>query len=355
MTTTIPPQEKTEKQPKTNQQDFQKPHPLKPYLQKRPRRNRKSASIRSLVQETHLTPSQLISPIFIIEGKNNKEEIHSLPGVYRLSMDLVIEEAIELYKCGIRALDLFPVISKDKKDPNGKEALNPNGLLPQTVKQLKKVLPEMCVIVDVALDPFTDHGHDGLINEMGTILNDETLEVLSKMCIINAQAGVDIVAPSDMMDGRVAYIREALDLANHSEVSILSYTAKYASGFYGPFRDALHSAPKFGDKKTYQMNPANVREALLEGALDESEGADFLLVKPALPYLDVLAKLKEKTHLPIGAYFVSGEYAMIQAASQNGWIDGPRVLEECLLSIKRAGADFIFTYGAKEIAKRLTS
>ena len=322
-------------------------------LTKRPRRNRKSTAIRSLVQETHLHPSHLIAPLFVLEGENQKQTIPSMPGVYRQSVDLLVKEVKELYTLGIRAIDLFPVIPAEKKDSWGTEATHQGNLLQQAIVALKREIPEMCIMVDVALDPYTDHGHDGLVNEKGEIINDETLEILGKMALHAAEAGADVIAPSDMMDGRVAYIRKCLDKAGFTDVSILSYAVKYASAFYGPFRDALHSGLKFGDKKTYQMNPANCREALLESELDELEGADMLLIKPALPYLDVIAKVREQTYLPVGAYQVSGEYAMVMAAAQNGWLDAERTMMECLLSIKRAGADFIFTYSARSIAKQL--
>lgn len=319
----------------------------------RPRRNRKSQAIRSLVQETLLHPQNFVAPLFILEGLDKKEIIHSMPGVERLSIDLAVKEAKHLFQLGIRAVDLFPVISCDKKDPMGKEALNPNNLVNQAIKALKDAIPELCVMVDIALDPYTSHGHDGVVNEQGQILNDPTLCILGEMSVLSAQAGADIVAPSDMMDGRVGYIRQMLDQEGFSQINILSYAAKYASSFYGPFREALHSAPKFGDKKTYQMDPANSREALLESILDEIEGADMLLVKPALPYLDILSKVREKTLLPLGAYHVSGEYSMVMAAAEKGWIDADKVFMESLLSIKRAGADFILTYAAKRVSRLL--
>lgn len=322
-------------------------------LVKRPRRNRKSAAIRALVQETHLHPSQLIAPLFVLEGKGRQEAISSMPQVYRYSIDLLLKEVKELYRLGIRAVDLFPFIPPEKKDFEGSEAWCEGNLITQAIKALKDALPEMCVMVDVALDPYTTHGHDGLVDASGKILNDPTLEVLAKMSLLAAEAGADVIAPSDMMDGRVAYLRKSLDSQGFEDVNILSYAVKFASAFYGPFRDALQSAPKFGDKKTYQLNPANRREALLECLLDEAEGADLLLIKPALPYLDVIAEVKEAIPLPLGAYHVSGEYAMVMAAAEKGWIDGERAMEECLLSIKRAGADFIFTYAAKMMAKKL--
>jgi porphobilinogen synthase len=322
------------------------------FLTRRPRRNRQTSAIRALVQETHLQASQLIAPLFLLEPGQEKQTIHSMPGIFRYPVDLAVREVKELYELGVRAVDLFCVVPIEKKDAQASEATRPGNLLQRAIIAIKQEVPDMCVLVDVALDPFTDHGHDGLVNQRGEIDNDATLQVLAQMSVLAAEAGADIVAPSDMMDGRIAYIRAALDQAGHQRVGILSYAAKYASAFYGPFRDALHSAPKFGDKKTYQMNPANVREALLECMLDELESADMLLVKPALPYLDVLTKVRAFTHLPIGAYHVSGEYSMVMAAAQNGWLDADRVFEESLLSIKRAGADFIFTYAARRMAEK---
>ena len=322
---------------------------------RRPRRNRKSAAIRALSQETRLHPSNLVSHIFVIDGVDRREEIKSMPGVSRLSLDLLIKEARELYDLGVRAIDLFIYISPEKKDRYGTEASRPGNLLQQAIKAVKMEVPEICVMVDIALDPYTDHGHDGLVDEDGNIVNDPTIKALGKMSLIAAEAGADVVAPSDMMDGRIGYIRRVLDQEGFTQVSILSYAAKYASALYGPFRDALNSAPKFGDKKSYQMNPANIREALLECNLDEWEGADMLLIKPALPYLDVIAKVRDQTELPIAAYHVSGEYAMVMAAAQNGWIDGNKAMLESLLCIKRAGANFILTYAAKSVAQMLKS
>lgn len=319
-------------------------------LAKRPRRNRKNAAMRALVQETHLHPSQLIAPLFILEGSRTAQDISSMPGVKRLSIDLAIREVEELYLLGIRGVDLFPVIPKEKKDYLGSEALAENNLIERSVKAIKQAVPDMCVMVDIALDPFTDHGHDGVVDDRGHIMNDHTVHRLARMSVLAAEAGADVVAPSDMMDGRIAFIRQELDRHGHDQVNILSYAAKYASAFYGPFREALQSAPKFGDKKTYQMNPANSREALLECALDEAEGADMLLIKPALAYLDIIAKVRQQTQLPVGAYHVSGEYAMVMAAAQNGWLDADKIFMESLISMRRAGADFIFTYTAKRIA-----
>ncbi|SCA62518.1 Delta-aminolevulinic acid dehydratase [Chlamydiales bacterium SCGC AG-110-M15] len=320
---------------------------------RRPRRNRKSPAIRTLSQETRLHPSNFIVPLFILEGKNIKDPISSMPGIMRYSVDLLIKEAESLHRLGIPAVILFPIIPESKKSSDASEALRSGNLVERAVKALKKEIPELCVITDIALDPYTDHGHDGIMDKYGQILNDPTLDVLDKMALHHANAGADIVAPSDMMDGRVLSIRQTLDSHGFHNVNIMSYTAKYASAFYGPFRDALGSAPKSGDKKTYQMNPANVREAILEGLLDEDEGADFLMVKPALPYLDVISKIREQSTLPVGAYHVSGEYSMIMAAGERGWIDPKNAMYEALLSIKRAGADYILTYGSKLIIEML--
>lgn len=330
-------------------------HYVQPHIQqalhRRPRRNRQMAAIRGLVQEVHLHVSQLIMPLFIVEGKSQQQAIVSMPGIFRYSLDLLLKEVLVLYQLGIRTVNLFCYVPSERKDAQGSEAIRKDNLLQQAIRLLKQEVPDICVMADIALDPFTNHGHDGVVNGRGDVDNDLTLPILGQMSLLAAEAGADIVAPSDMMDGRVAYIRTALDLAGFSSVGILSYAAKYASAFYGPFREALNSAPKFGDKKSYQMNPANVREALLECQLDEFEGADMLLIKPALPYLDVIAKVREVTTLPLGAYHVSGEYAMVMAAAQQGWLDAKRVFEESLLAIKRAGADFILTYAAKQVAE----
>lgn len=325
-----------------------------PEIVQRPRRNRKSSPIRDLVQETRLHPAQFVSPLFIAEGNNQKQEIASMPGVHRLSIDYLLREAETLWELGIKSVDLFPVVDSGKKDHKGSEALNPDSLLYRAVAELKRANPELCVMVDVALDPFTDHGHDGLVDANGRILNDATVDVLAQMSVLAAQSGADVVAPSDMMDGRVGVIRRELDARGYHDVSILAYAAKYASAFYGPFREALQSAPKFGDKKTYQMNPANAREAVRESLLDEQEGADMLLIKPALAYLDIVAKVRKHTCLPLGAYHVSGEYAMVMAAAQNGWLDADRVFVESLMAIRRAGADFILTYAAGRVAKLIS-
>ncbi len=313
-------------------------------LIQRPRRNRKSAAVRALVQETRLHPSDFVLPLFIKEGK--KEPIGSMPGIYRHSLDSALHEIEKAIQAGILSIALFPVVDPNLKNETGSESANPNSMLHQAVRRIKGAFPDLCVISDVALDPYTTHGHDGLVNESGEIVNDETVRELVKMALTQAEAGVDMVAPSDMMDGRVGAIRKALDANGYTHVSIHAYTAKYASSLYAPYRDALSSAPKFGNKLTYQMNPANVKEALLEAMLDEKEGADILMVKPAGFYLDIIAKLKEKTLLPISAFQVSGEYALIKAASERGWIDEERVILESLLAIKRAGADMIFTYAA---------
>lgn len=317
------------------------------------RRNRKSEAIRNMVRETHLTPYDLVAPLFVIEGEKNRVEIESMPGIERLSIDLAVKEAKELYKQGVQSVVLFPVIDPSLKTPEAQEAWNPEGLLSRAIREIKFALPDLCVMADVALDPFTSHGHDGLVNGKGEILNDQTVECLIEMALMQARAGIDFVAPSDMMDGRIGAIREALDQEGFENVGILSYSVKYASALYGPFRDALKVKLGFGDKKTYQMDPANYREALFEAALDEEEGADILMVKPATLYLDVIARLKEQTKRPIAAYHVSGEYAMVMAAHQAGWLNAEKVFYESLLSIKRAGADLIFTYAIKHVLKQM--
>jgi porphobilinogen synthase len=306
-----------------------------------------------MVRENHLSVDDLIYPMFVMEGEGQKVEIASMPGCYRFSLDLLLLEIAEVSQLGINAVALFPVISEQKKDDTGTESYNPDGLVQQAVKAIKQAVPEIIVITDVALDPFTTHGHDGLVDETGTILNDPTVEILVKMAVSQAAAGANFVAPSDMMDGRVRAIRQALDAQGYFDIGILAYSAKYASAYYGPFRDALDSAPKFGDKKTYQMDAANAREALKEVNLDIAEGADIVMVKPALAYLDIIQQIRQTTELPIAAYNVSGEYAMIKAAAQMGWIDEKQVILETLTSIKRAGADLILTYFAKEVALML--
>jgi len=317
------------------------------------RRNRHHPVLRSLVRETPLLASDLIQPFFLLEGKERQEAIETLPGIHRLSADLLIEQAKELCQAGVHALLLFPFIPKEKRDARGSEALNPEGLLPCAIKAIKDALPHMLVIADVALDPYTSHGHDGLVSDGGEILNDPTVEILAEKSCLLAEAGVDMIAPSDMMDLRVKWIRHKLDERGHTNVGIMAYSAKYASAFYGPFRSALDSAPAFGNKATYQLDPANWREALLEAHHDELEGADILMVKPALPYLDVIARLREQTHRPIAAFQVSGEYSMIMAAHEKGWIDGPKALLESTLAIKRAGADMIISYGCRKLVKGL--
>ena len=322
-------------------------------LVRRPRRNRKSTALRELTAETVLLPQDLVLPLFICEGENRREPIVSLPGVARLSADRAIQTAQSAYEAGVRSVILFPYVPKEARDPEGSEARNPDNLANRTVRLFKRELPELCVMVDVALDPYTSHGHDGLVDSEGRILNDPTVRALGQMALHQAEAGVDVIAPSDMMDGRVGYLRRLLDAEGHTSVSLMAYAAKYASAFYGPFRDALDSAPAYGDKCSYQMNPANAKEALMECELDEQEGADFLLIKPGLPYLDVLAKVAANSHLPVGAYQVSGEYAMIHAAGQNGWVDSQRIMQESLLSLKRAGARFILTYAALDVARAI--
>ena len=316
----------------------------------RPRRNRSSAVIRSMVEETRLSVKDMLFPLFVMEGKNVSTEIKSMPGIYRYSTDLLLKEIESCVQLGIQSFALFPQIAESKKDSAATESYKKGSLYLESIYEVSKRFPEVSLLTDVAMDPYSSDGHDGIVQE-GQILNDETLPILAKMAIAQAQAGSKLIGPSDMMDGRIGYLRESLDDAGFSHVGIMAYTAKYASAFYGPFRDALESAPKFGDKKTYQMNPANRREALIELELDESEGADFLMVKPALAYLDIIALLRENSHLPIAAYNVSGEYAMIKAAGQQGWIDGEKAMLECLLSIKRAGAQVILTYFAKEFAQ----
>jgi len=318
-------------------------------LPQRPRRNRKNAAIRNMIQENSVTVNDLIFPLFLIEGKNKKSEVASMPGIYRLSSDLMLKEIESCLKLGLTTFDIFPSLNDKLKDKKATESLNKKGIYPSMIREIKKQFPEAVIMTDVAMDPYSSDGHDGLVKN-GQILNDETLSILAKMAIVQAEAGADIIGPSDMMDGRVGFIREALDDAGFTNVSIMSYTAKYASAFYGPFRDALDSAPKFGDKKTYQMDPANSREALLEADLDFIEGADFLMVKPALSYLDIIKSLNDNFNLPIAAYNVSGEYAMVKAAAAKNWIDGDKVRDEILLSIKRAGASVILTYFAKEFA-----
>ncbi|WP_286754925.1 porphobilinogen synthase [Roseivirga sp. UBA838] len=315
----------------------------------RPRRNRKSEAIRSLIQETRVTTSDFIFPLFLLEGVNDSIAVDSMPGMHRLGLEKMLKEIETCLSLGIKAFDIFPVVPEHYKDSAATRCYDDGFFYQQALRRIKKEFPEACIMTDVALDPYSSDGHDGLVKD-GRILNDETLEVLGKQALSQAACGIDIIGPSDMMDGRVGYIREVLDSNGFTEVSIMSYTAKYASAFYGPFRDALDSAPKSGDKKTYQMNPANQQEALIEADLDVEEGADFLMVKPALAYLDVIKLLKDSYPQPIAAYNVSGEYSMLKAASAKGWLDYDRVMQETLMSIKRAGADVILTYHAKEFA-----
>lgn len=319
----------------------------------RPRRNRSSQAIRRLVQETHLSVNDLVWPVFVTEGQGVEEPIPSMPGCFRYSLDLLVKKAREAAELGITGLALFPVVAEEKKDPFAKESYNPDSLMMRAIRELKSALPEVLIFSDVAMDPYSSDGHDGIVQD-GKILNDETLEVLGKMSLEQARAGADFIAPSDMMDGRVGYLREVLDENGFKEVGIMSYAAKYASAFYGPFRDALDSAPKEGDKKTYQMNPANTIEAVREVGLDVEEGADIVMVKPALAYLDVIQRIKDNYELPVAAYNVSGEFAMIKAASAQGWLDEKDCMLEALLAMKRAGADIIFTYFAVEAAKLLS-
>lgn len=314
----------------------------------KPRRNRKTAAIRNLVRETRVHFSDLIYPLFIHKGK--KEGIASLPGIYRHSLDALLLEIEHSLSLGITAFALFPVIEKSLKSHQGSEALNEKGMIIEAIRVVKKNFPHICLISDIALDPYTLHGHDGIVNNEGEILNEKSVVQLAKMALLHAQAGVDMVAPSDMMDGRVRAIRQTLDSNDFTNVSIHAYSVKYASSLYGPFREACGSHLAFGDKKSYQMDPANQREASLEAALDEEEGADILMVKPAIFYLDIISKLREQSTLPISAFQVSGEYAMLQAAAEKGWLDFDKVLYESIISIKRAGADMIFTYAAPKIA-----
>ncbi len=305
-----------------------------------------------MIAETNLAINDLIFPLFLKEGAGIKEEIGSMPGIYRYSIDKLVEEVEQCLKLGLGAFAVFPCLNDNLKDKTASEALNPKGLYPRAIQTLKSKVPEAILLTDVAMDPYSSDGHDGLVID-GEIRNDESLEILAKMAVVQAQAGSDIIGPSDMMDGRIRVIREALDKQGFHNVSIMSYTAKYASVFYGPFRDALSSAPKHGDKKTYQMDPRNRREAIIEAELDVEEGADFLMVKPALAYLDVISQISSEFELPVAAYNVSGEYAMIKAAHQKGWLDGPQAMIESLTSIKRAGADLILSYFAREYAELL--
>jgi porphobilinogen synthase len=321
-------------------------------MQARPRRNRASPALRELVRETRLAASDLVLPLFVQEGDGIETPIASMPGHARLSIDRLVERGRLARNLGVPAVALFPALPDDQKDPRGSASTKPDGLLQRSVRALKAEIPELLVITDVALDPYSSDGHDGVVID-GRIDNDETLPILAAMAVAQAEAGADVVAPSDMMDGRVGAIRQALDRAGFVDVGICSYCCKYASAFYGPFRDALDSAPKSGDKKTYQMDPGNLREALRELRLDEAEGADWVMVKPGLPYADVIRTVREQTALPVAAYHVSGEYAMLKAAAANGWLDFDACLLESLLCLRRAGADIVFSYGALEAARLL--
>jgi len=319
----------------------------------RMRRTRRSAALRALVAETTLFPADLIYPVFVLDGERRSEAVESMPGIERKSIDLLLKEAAEAAALGIPAIALFPVIDADKKSLDGAECANPDGLVQRTIRALKSELPDIAVITDVALDPYTTHGQDGIIDDSGYVLNDETVAMLVRQAVSHADAGVDIVAPSDMMDGRVGAIRTALEAANHRNTLILAYAAKYASCFYGPFRDAVGSAANLagGDKHNYQMDPANTDEAIREVGLDIAEGADLVMVKPALPYLDVISRVRDEFQVPTFAYQVSGEYAMLKAAGQNGWLNERDAALEALLSIKRAGASAILSYYAIQAAR----
>jgi len=326
-----------------------------PYPQGRPRRLRRDAFTRDLVREHALAASDLIYPVFVLDGQKQRQAVASMPGVERVSLDLLLPVAEQCMKLGVPCLALFPVIDPKLKTPDGREAWNPEGLVPRVVQSLKKEFPELGVMTDVALDPFTSHGQDGLLDETGYILNDETVEVLVKQALTQAQAGVDIVAPSDMMDGRIGAIRAALESNQHIHTRIMAYSAKYASAFYGPFRDAVGSAANLGksNKKVYQMDPGNSDEALREVAMDLAEGADMVMVKPGMPYLDIVRRVKDEFRVPTFVYQVSGEYAMLKAAAQNGWLDHDLVMMESLLAFKRAGANGVLTYFALDAARKL--
>ncbi|MCX6207279.1 MAG: porphobilinogen synthase [Bacteroidetes bacterium] len=320
------------------------------YLQRRNRILRQSPAIRAMVRETILSPNDFIVPLFIVEGENVISEISSMPGYYRRSIDQTVKEVKELWAMGLKSVLLFIKCDDKLKDNKGTEALNPNGLMQRSIRAIKNAVPEMLIMTDVALDPFSSYGHDGIV-ENNEILNDATVEVLAAMSVSHASAGADFVAPSDMMDGRIGAIRQALEENNYSKTGIMSYSAKYASCFYGPFRDALDSAPGFGDKKTYQMDPANRIEAIRETIMDIEEGADIVMIKPALSYLDIIREIKNAVDVPVSAYNISGEYAMIKAAAKMGWIEEDKAILETLVSIKRAGADLIATYFAKDAVR----
>ncbi len=321
----------------------------------RMRRMRRDPFSRALMRENTITASDLIYPVFILDGSNQRQQVGSMPGVERMSVDLLLEVADDCVKLGIPALALFPVIDSSFKTPDGIEATNPDGLVPRAVRQLKRHFPELGIITDIALDPYTSHGQDGLINDDGYVLNDETIEMLIRQALTQAEAGVDVVAPSDMMDGRIGAIRQGLEQQGFIHTRIMAYSAKYASAFYGPFRDAVGSGASLGkaDKNTYQMDPANTDEALREVALDIAEGADMVMVKPGMPYLDVVRRVKDEFKVPTFAYQVSGEYAMLKAAAQNGWLDHDKVMMESMMAFKRAGADGVLTYFARDIARLL--
>lgn len=321
-----------------------------PYF--RGRRLRAGENIRRMVAEHSLSASDFIAPLFVMVGTGGKAAIPSMPGYFRFTLDMVLKEAEEIQNLGIPAVLLFAKVPDEKKDNKGTEALNPDGLMQQAVRAIKKEFPDLVVMTDVALDPYSSYGHDGIVKE-GQIVNDESAELLAKMAVSHAEAGADFVAPSDMMDGRILMIREALEDDAFHQTGIMAYSAKYASSYYGPFRDALDSAPGFGDKKTYQMDPANITEAIKEAILDEKEGADIIMVKPGLPYLDVVRAVKEAVHVPVSVYNVSGEYAMIKAAAEKGWLNEEHAMMEALIAFKRAGADLIATYFAKDAARLL--
>jgi len=324
------------------------------HLIRRNRILRQSPAIRAMVAETILRPADLIAPLFIVEGNNVREEISSMQNYYRMSIDLTVQEVKELWGMGIKCVLLFIKCKDELKDNKGTEALNPNGLMQRSIKAIKDACPDMVVMTDVALDPFSTYGHDGIV-EGNEIVNDATVEVLAEMSVSHAQAGADFVAPSDMMDGRIIAIREALEGNGFTKTGIMSYSAKYASCFYGPFRDALDSAPGFGDKKTYQMDHSNRREAIKETIMDVAEGADIVMVKPAMAYLDIIREVRNEVDIPVSAYHVSGEYAMIKAAAKMGWLDENKAILESLSSIKRAGADLIATYFAKDAVKLINN
>jgi porphobilinogen synthase len=305
-----------------------------------------------MVAEHHLKPADFIAPVFVMEGEGKKIEIPSMPDYYRYTLDLLVQEVQELYEVGVRAVNVYAKVPESKKDNKGTEALNADGLMQRAIRAIKQEVPEIVVMPDIALDPYSSYGHDGIVED-GEILNDASVEILAGMAVSHAEAGADMVAPSDMMDGRIGAMREALDEAGYTNTGIMAYSAKYASSYYGPFRDALDSAPGFGDKKTYQMDPANAKEAIKEAKLDEQEGADMVMVKPGLPYMDVIRAVKEKVSVPVSVYNVSGEYAMIKAAAEKGWLNEEEVMLETLVGFKRAGADLISTYFAKQASKLL--